>query len=91
MIWTSWSTENKLTKAFKKSVRRQAMKLGNKNERITLSKMKITGKLPGSCRAIQNTLNNVTLNNVKIVIYQFKTKDYFSKKKWNISEEHIKN
>ena len=35
------------TKAFKKVVRRQAMKLKNKNEWIMSSNVKITGNLPG--------------------------------------------
>ena len=40
----------KLTNAFKEAVRWQAIKLWNKNERVTSSEVRIAGKLPGSCQ-----------------------------------------
>ena len=50
------------TKAFIEAVSRQVMKFWNRNEQIKSSKVKISGKLPGSCRTIQNTLNEVKLS-----------------------------
>ena len=61
------------------------MKFGNKNERITSSKLKIDGKLPGSCRTLQKTLNEV-----KLAFISSKQKVTQKEKQRNVREKHIK-
>ena len=73
------------TNAFKEAVRRQALKLRNKNERITPSKVKIAGKLSGSCKIIQRTLNEVKLSFIRS-----KQKITLIEKQWNVREKYIK-
>jgi len=60
--------------AFKEALRQQEMKLRNKNERITLSEVKIADKLPRSCQIIQMTLNEVKLSFIS------SKKDYSNRK-----------
>ena len=73
------------TNAWKEAVRRQAMKLRNKNERITSSEVKIAGKLPESCKIIQRLLDEI-----KLSFICSKQKITLMEKQWNVGEEYIK-
>ena len=73
------------TNAFKEALRRQALKLRNKNERITSSEVKITGKLSESCQIIQRTLNKV-----KLSFIISKQKITLIEEQRNVREEYIK-